>query len=1093
MKREQVDKSIIIVGIGASAGGLEALQNFLLNLPAERGNIAYVVVQHLSPKHKSMMVELLARETPFDVLEIVNGMAPKANTVYITPPDRDVFLEKKLFKLKKPPVKWVGPKPSVDKFFISLAQEMNDKSVGVILSGTGSDGSQGIRAIRAEGGITIAQKPDEAKYDGMPLSSIQTKSIDYILSVSDIAQEVIHLLRYPKSLRVDKAENDELYHIFEILKDYIGTDFSLYKKSTITRRIERRMAAIKSIDLNEYIEYLRSNSGEIELLYKDMLIGVTSFFRDGTPFEDLAKEIQKYLDEHPNMDTFRVWAPACASGEEAYSLAITLDEILVNHKSVHVKIFATDIDEDSVIKARRGLFPEVSVTGISEERLKRYFIQRGNEFEVKPILKERVIFSRHDITIDPPFVNLDLVVCRNMLIYFENELQKRIFTTFAYSLHPRAILFLGKSETVGPHTDLFETTSQQSKLYITRTTTESRKALYPQLANPSKYLKPSSTIKKRHSGNMEEAIKGTLFEHYENKCIVVDNNFNIHYIKGNLNDLLTLPSGEINNNILKMLPDSLSLEIRSLIYKINKGEHTFEFPVETERIDEQRLINIKITPLEGYAGNYQYFLLCFEITPYKSANQEMQKEDGTDYSEDIKHLEQELMATREHLQTVVEELETSNEELQSSNEELQASNEELQASNEELETTNEELQSTNEELQTAYAEIRALYEKQNIQNSNLEDRTQQLVHVKEELDIQYNYLKEILDTEKNIVVVTDGHNITSTNQSFLNFFDQYKNIDEFKKEHACICEFFEKIDEENFIYDKKGGINWLQLILHTNRSDLKVKMIKDSKTFTYHIMANELNGEGNIFVVTLTDITDIEVARENMSKALSDEIRSNLSSSKILYNAHNILGIDMFVQNVYNHIKSPLNKMNQYYHQLHESIDNDESSNEYEFRQEKEIILENLNCLRNYFTQKEGQKINVYNNIEQFALMLRSKKSPLSIEVMGSHNVELHDTQGHFSTLTLLWLSIFINILEDSVETLKVEVQKERDNISIVIRAVSSNKLFTKLLSCQSDKVKVEDRDENLYNALQTLVSFLHDMYYGDLIVSPESCKISIG
>lgn len=1088
-----INNSLIIVGIGASAGGLEALQKFLLNLPAERGNIAYVVVQHLSPKHKSMMVELLARETPFEVLEIVNGMSPKANTVYITPPDRDVYLEKKLFKLKKPAQHWVGPKPSVDKFFISLAQEMQDRSVGVILSGTGTDGSQGIRAIRAEGGIAIAQKPDEAKYDGMPLAAIQTKSIDYILSVSDIAQEVIHLLRYPKSLRVAKAENDELYNVFEILKDYIGTDFSLYKKSTITRRIERRMAAIKSIDLSEYIEYLRSNSGEVELLYKDMLIGVTSFFRDGEPFDDLAKEIQSYIDENPNIDTFRVWAPACASGEEAYSLAITLDELLLNHKSVHVKIFATDIDEDSVMKARKGVYPEVSISNISEERRQRYFIQRGNEFEVKAILKERVIFSRHDITIDPPFMNLNLIVCRNMLIYFEGELQKRIFTTFAYALNPNALLFLGKSETVGSNTELFATISQKSKLYSTRTTTESRKALYPQLANPSKYLKPSAAIKKRHSGNMEDAIKNTLFDYYDSKCIVVDNNFNIHYIKGNVNDLLSFPTGEINNNILKMLPDTLSLEIRSLIYKINKGEQTFTFPIETQRLDADKMIHLKITPLEGYAGNYQYFLLCFELKELVHV-EEIAQNTERDINEDIKRPEQELMATREHLQTVVEELETSNEELQSSNEELQASNEELQASNEELETTNEELQSTNEELQTAYAEIRALYEKQNIQNTSLEERTQELIHLKGELDIQYNFLKGVLDTEKNIVVVTDGHNITSVNQSFLNFFNQFEDLDAFKEEYKCICEHFEIIDEEDYIYDKKGGINWLQLILHSNRSDLKVKMKKNTKVYTYHIMANELNGSGNIYVVTLTDITDIQIAKDNMSKALSDEIRSNISSSKMLYNAHTVLGIDMFVRQLFYHIKSPLNRMNQFYHQLSESmISSENKHNEYEFKSEKDNILDGLNFLKDFFTQEKGQKINVYSNIEQFSLVLKSKNIPLSIEVIGNHDIEFHDTKGQFSTLTLLWLSMFINIISESKETLKIEIKKELDTISIIVRTTKSNQLFSRLLACQNDNIAIEDKNEKIYDSFKTLVSFLDDVYYGKFYVYSDHCQINIG
>jgi two-component system CheB/CheR fusion protein len=328
------------------------------------------------------------------------------------------------------------------------------------------------------------------------------------------------------------------------------------------------MAAIKATTIKDYISYLKDTRDEVELLYKDMLIGVTSFFRDTEAFEELKEQLKIYVQEHKEDEQFRIWISACSTGEEAYSIAIILDEILNFDRSKHIKIFATDVDEDAVKQARAGVFPEVTLANISPERLKRYFIQKGNEFEVKPQLKERVIFSRHDITMDPPFVNVDLVTCRNMLIYFETELQKKIFTTLAYALKHHGLLFLGKSESVGVHTDLFATIDPKSKIFQARTTAESRKLLYPQMLHSGKYIKPTTAVQtKKRVSTIEESIKNTLFEYYEDKCVVIDNDFNVHYIKGNMNDILKFPSGEMHNNILKMLPEKISLEVRSLIYK----------------------------------------------------------------------------------------------------------------------------------------------------------------------------------------------------------------------------------------------------------------------------------------------------------------------------------------------------------------------------------------------------------------------------------------------------------------------------------------------------------------------------------------------
>jgi len=1089
-------KELVIVGLGASAGGLEALTLFLSNLPPQHDNIAYVVVQHLSPTHKSMMRDLLARETTFDVLEIQSGLIPKANTVYITPPDRDVTLQNGLLHLNKPLDRWIGPKPSVDKFFISLASEKKENAVGVILSGTGSDGSQGVRAIRAEGGIAIAQDPKQAKYDGMPASAIQTKSVDYVLKAEEIANEIIHLLRYPNSLRVEKAEEDEFNAIFSILKEHINIDFSQYKKSTITRRIERRMAAIKATTIKDYISYLKDTRDEVELLYKDMLIGVTSFFRDAEAFEELKEQLKKYVQEHKEDEQFRIWISACSTGEEAYSIAIILDEILNFDRSKHIKIFATDIDEDAVKQARAGVFPEVTVANISPERLKRYFIQKGNEFEVKPQLKERVIFSRHDITMDPPFVNIDLVTCRNMLIYFETELQKKIFTTFAYALKHHGLLFLGKSESVGVHTDLFATIDPKSKIFQARTTTESRKLLYPQMLHSGKYIKPTTAVQtKKRVSTIEESIKNTLFEYYEDKCVVIDNDFNVHYIKGNMNDILKFPSGEMHNNILKMLPEKISLEVRSLIYKANKGDANITFPRVTEQVVNQELITIKLTPLEGYAGKYLFFLLCFENAPVKEetiVKKPMESENAY-----LLQLEQDLIATREHLQTVVEELETSNEELQSSNEELQASNEELQASNEELETTNEELQSTNEELQTAYSEIRALYEKQNLQKNYLQDKTVELSRLKEELDAQYKFTKEVLDTENNIVIVSDKEKILSVNKQFCKFFSQFETFEIFQKQHSCISDFFEKNTQEDYLYDDKEGMHWLDKLLISDRHDMKVEIKKEGETHTFHIMASGLNTDEQTYVITLTDITPLVLSRQQLRHDLNEEIKHNLSSSKIIHQFNTIFGNDVFMKQVCEEMKKPLNKIYQNYSAVIENAGFDEKTNfKYLtlFREEKDEILSNIELVKLFFGNNSSKTVNLYAIFEKISHFLEHDyNSKIKMQIFGKQNIEIEYKSAHIPQMVMLLSTLFNSVAQEAgLKNILLKVMLQESGGVITIGFSGGESLCQELLKFQSNQEIYSGQGKIVNDTFNILNTLLNELFHADIKITMDSCEIAI-
>jgi chemotaxis methyl-accepting protein methylase len=1089
---------LVIVGIGSSAGGLEALQIFLANLPAKQDNIAYVIVQHLSPTHKSMMRELLSRETPFDVLEIKNGLSPKANTIYITPPDSDVLLMNGLLKIQKPPTNWVGPKPSVDKFFISLANEQKDKAVGVILSGTGSDGSQGVRAIRAEGGIAIAQSPESAKYDGMPFSAIQTKCVDYILPPSEIAKEIIHLIRYPKTLRVEGAEGGEIDTLLNILQAYTSMDFTRYKKNTIHRRIERRMAAIKVVTLADYIEYIDVNEDEVEKLYKDMLIGVTSFFRDPDSFEVLTEHIKNYIT-NAEENTFRVWAPASSTGEEAYSLAILLHEIIGSSDStVHVKIFATDIDDEAIRKARHGVFPEVSIENISAERLKKYFIQKGNEYEVVPQIKEKVIFSKHNVTMDPPFAKLDMICCRNLLIYFENDLQQKLFNTFAYALNTNGLLFLGKSETIGSNTNLYNTIDSKNKIFQGRITNETKKLLYPQIMAKNKYLKPTtlSTTKKRKSENMEDSIKNTIFEYYDSKCVVIDNNFNIHFIKGNLNNLLSIPSGNIQNNILKMLPEKVSLEIRSLVYKINKEDVEITFPIKVTVEDETQNISIKISPLSNDITNLKYLLLCFEVekvivSPVTSTQ--------IGNSKKVTQLEHELTATREHLQTVVEELETSSEELQASNEELQAANEELQASNEELETTNEELQSTNEELQTAYSEIRALYEKQNIQKIHLQERADELIKTRDELKNQYMYSKSILDSETNLVFVSNGTELISINKTFMTFFSEYETLEDFKQEHKCVCDFFEKIDEDDYVYEKKRGVPWIDQILHSNRDDLKVCINRGEEEKVFHISLNELRGEHHTYVVSLADVTSVVKRKEELRNAINHELRYQENSNRMTSHFNHTVGNDYLIESFIEEVKRPLAQIHKQYLHMFEISGISAEQNSIllsDFTKNKERILTKLSFLDKHYLGDNDNKVNLFSLVEKLSfLLIREDKTPLKLEVIGSQDCELLDSTGELSSLIALFITIIMKITslnKNNDANIKLEIAKDANMAILKLIPSDSCDTCSQILNFDQGTNNVRQNMQHIKDAYYIFKNIVENSFSGKIILSADICEIII-
>jgi two-component system CheB/CheR fusion protein len=711
-KSEKEEDDLVVVGIGASAGGLEALRLLFPKLSLE-ANMTYVIAQHLDPTHRSMLVQLLARNTSMNVVEVKDGQEPKANTIYITPPDKDVTILHGVLHLSKPSTS-IGPKPSIDYFFTSLAEDKAEKAVGIILSGTGSDGSHGIRAIKAGGGITIVQDEKTARYNGMPHAAIETGHVDLVLSPEKIGPELLSIIKYPHikplSARYEKAPDNKLQKIFNLLLERHGCDFSNYKPTTINRRIERRMAVHKLDRLEEYILYLEHSNHELDLLYKDILISVTGFFRDAEAFKALEMVISNIIEAKEGNDTIRIWVPGCATGEEAYTIAILFAERLRNSMShFNFQIFGTDIDNDAIIRARRAVYSQASIVDVDKNIVDKYFVREDSTFQVVKSIREMVVFARQDLVKDPPFSHLDLISCRNVLIYFNSYLQRRIIPVFQYSLNPGGYLLLGKSESIGQFDDLFIPINKKWKIYKRRGHTRTPPITFSSLFPPNKKYTPAyqKYYTKEKEISIRDLFNNVIAKNYGPSGIVINDRLEIIHIKGDVNPYFTLVPGDTDLNILTMARDEIRLELRTLIHKSSREN----ISVRSKRLkiiynNEIKYVTLSIIPVSVKQEVENLTAILFEEeTPDKDAPIEDKVSTEKDADPRIIELEQELTATKEHLQTTVEELETANEELQSMNEELQSANEELQSSNEELETSNEELQSTNEELTTVNEEF----------------------------------------------------------------------------------------------------------------------------------------------------------------------------------------------------------------------------------------------------------------------------------------------------------------------------------------------------------------------------------------------------
>jgi two-component system, chemotaxis family, CheB/CheR fusion protein len=708
-----------IVGIGASAGGLEAFRHVLEKLPVDTG-LGFVFVQHLDPTHESQLTGLLSRVTRLPVFEVRNQMVVKPNHIYVIPPNKRMVIVGRTLKLS-PRRQGLAHNMPVDTFLKSLAKACGRSAIGVILSGTASDGAEGIRAIRAEGGITLAQDDNSAKYTGMPRAAVATGCVDFVASPRAIAAELARVSRHPyinhtrpeRAIDAEEEAGDDLSHVYRLLRLATGVDFTHYKPNTIRRRIQRRMAVHRLHKLAQYEQYLKSHPGEAETLYEDLLINVTSFFRDSGAFAALRKRVlPKIINGRRDNDAIRIWVPGCSTGEEVYSLAIMLLEYLGDKASnIPIQFFATDISERALARARLGVFPDNIVADVSPPRLRRYFARVSGGYQISKAIRELCIFAKQNITKDPPFSNLDLISCRNVLIYLNPLLQKRVMPIFHYALRPNGFLLLGGSESISGFENLFGPLDRRHRVYVKRAAARPRVDFsfgdYPvNEAEPPR--KPASVGVPAF--DVQREADRVLLGRFAPASVLVNEHMEILQFRGHTGSYLEPAPGSASLNLLKMVREGLFMELRNAIHKARRqGLSIRREGLRIKSNGDARVINIEVVPIKSAGMRERHFLVLFEDgdhdRPPDAAVPRARLEKPEKPGKATARLEQELTATKEYMQSVVEELEDANEELKAANEEIQSSNEELQSTNEELETAKEELQSTNEELTTVNEEL----------------------------------------------------------------------------------------------------------------------------------------------------------------------------------------------------------------------------------------------------------------------------------------------------------------------------------------------------------------------------------------------------
>ncbi|MBI4330298.1 MAG: PAS domain-containing protein [Chloroflexi bacterium] len=705
-----------IVGIGASAGGLDAFEQFFKHMPADSG-IAFVLVQHMDPARDSNLPELLRRYTAMPVNQAADGIKVEPNSVYIIPPNKNLAILNGVLQLLEPTSLTRGH--TVDFFFRSLAEDMGDRAIGIVLSGTGADGTQGVREIKGSLGMVMVHEPETAAYNGMPRSAVETGLADFVLPPAKMPEQLAKYVRqtftrlaHQRHSEMEKAA-DSLKKIFFLIRNEIGHDFSGYKEPTIIRRIERRMSVNGVDNINRYVAFLQEHPGEIHALDKDFLINVTGFFRDAEAFHALKEQVRELVKRKPEGGQLRVWVPGCATGEEAYSVAIVVCEIAGELKmDLQIQIFATDIDGDAAKTARAAAYPLSIARDVGEERLRRFFSKKNNFYHVKNEIREAVVFAVQNILKDPPFSRMDIISCRNLLIYLNAALQKKLLPLLHYALARDGILFLGPSESIGQFTNLFYTLDRKWKIYqrLQPATGDAPAFYFPAPAErpaglPGEALPPATGTT---SLSLPELAEKTLGLAFIPPSVIIDRNHRIIFVHGRTGKFLEPAPGAPNWTLPEMARDDIKADLAAAINEARlQRKQVVRRGLRLRHNGSPIFVDLTVRPLVEPGPLSGLFLVFFEEAP--GPEKETAAATGRPFKARrgtrLAALEGELRETRESLQTAIEEMETSNEELKSANEEYQSTNEELQSTNEELETSREELQSLNEELMTANAEL----------------------------------------------------------------------------------------------------------------------------------------------------------------------------------------------------------------------------------------------------------------------------------------------------------------------------------------------------------------------------------------------------
>lgn len=858
-------KVFSIVAIGASAGGLEAISELLKHLPSDLG-MAYVIIQHLDPDHDSILPELLEKKTTMPVQKVENNMHVEINQVYVIPPNTFMSIVDSKLKLMNR-VKSEGVYHSIDYFLTSLAPIYKNNAIGIILSGTATDGTLGVKAIKAEGGITFAQD-NTAKYQGMPRNAADAGYVDFVMSPEKIADELVEISRHPfRTVAPDKQpESDqEIRRILVILHTKLGVDFSYYKDSTVYRRIARRMLLNRCKTLKGYTQYLRKNEEEAHLLYKDLLINVTSFFRDPSFYHALSKEILPVIIKgRKHSNPVRIWVPGCSTGEEACSIAICLIEYF-NEKSINIPIqlFATDLSETSIEQARTGIYLKSALENMSRQRIDRFFTPVNGGYQVAKFIRNICVFAPHNILKDPPFSHLDIISCHNVLIYLEPAAQKEIVHAFHYGLNSGGYLLLGKSETIGSADDLFELVDQENKIYSKKPGT--REANFD-FSTRVPYLDRTKSDRNK-SPEMENKIDvekeaDKVLSDYVPPSLLINTDLHIIGFRGDTSTYLRPAAGKASLHLLKMIREEFVFELRTIINRAKKtGQKIKKEKIIYNAEGHTHEVTIEVVPINVSAREICHLIIFKEdasaVSLEKTIIRKGKSKNGKDRQ--IAGLEGQLKEARGQIKSISEEFESTREELQSANEEVLSSNEELQSMNEELETSQEELQSTNEELTTINDELQ-------LRNTELKEATA--------------YSDAIIRTMREpLIILNQDLRISTANQAFYKLFQNLSTEIEGK--------FFYEI--QNRLWDMP---DFRALLSEMNSKDKKINDYKIQKVFpvigerVMLLNANEMSQEGKTakILISIEDVTaqmNLENQKDDFISIASHELKTPITALKM--------------------------------------------------------------------------------------------------------------------------------------------------------------------------------------------------------------------